>query len=198
MTRVGKRSATRKELERATMVGAALAAWAAGGNLRSFPWRCWRDPYRVTVTEVLLQRTRAEAVGGMLQTFFEKYPSWPSLANADPLELSAVLQPIGLHMRRSATLIDLASAFIERGSSIDETLPGVGQYVARAAAVSLRNAPEAMVDSNFVRIIRRVFEGPWLADYRYDTRLQAIASAIVEISAMYPSLVTLYRFVKPS
>ncbi len=179
MTRLARRSATRAELEQAKTIGAGLATWAADGNLRSFPWRAWRDPYRVTVTEVLLQRTRAETVRELLPGFFKRYPSWRRLAGAEEADLSVVLQPIGLHRRRSRSLIALASAVVAHGPPVDESLPGVGQYVARAAAVSLRNAPEAMVDTNFVRIVRRAFEGPWMADYRYDPRLQAIASTIV-------------------
>jgi A/G-specific adenine glycosylase len=58
--------------------------------------------------------------------------------------------------------------------------PGVGQYISRAIAVGVRNEPLAMVDSNWVRIVHRIFGGRWLSDYRFDSRLQSIALSIVE------------------
>lgn len=179
MSRSARPSATIPDLHKAKVIGGLLDEWAAEGNLRAFPWRAWRDPYRVTVTEVLLQRTRAETVKEMLPGFLVKYPDWSALAAADESALSALLQPIGLHRRRSRSLIDLASAVVVHGPSISESMPGVGQYVGRAVSVSISNAREAMVDSNFVRVIRRAFGGPWMADYRYDQRLQAIASQVV-------------------
>ena len=54
-------------------------------------------------------------------------------------------------------------------------LPGSGQYVARAAAVSSAGARVAMLDTNFERVIKRVFAGTWMADYRRDMRLAALA-----------------------
>jgi len=61
-----------------------------------------------------------------------------------------------------------------------EQLPGVGQYIGRSTRVSLHASREAMVDANFVRLLQRLFAGPWMADYRHDRRLQQLALAIVE------------------
>ena len=58
--------------------------------------------------------------------------------------------------------------------------PGVGQYIGRAVAVMGRGERAAMVDSNWVRVLHRVFEGSWMADYRYDPRLRALLQAIVD------------------
>ena len=163
----------------AGQLGLAIESWAAV-NLREFPWRAWTDLYRLTVTEVLLQQTAAPKVAAFVASWFERYPSWAELAAAPAEELEAALLPLGLHRRRAATLNRLALSFVEGPSADMASRPGVGQYISRAVAVALRGEAVAMVDVNFVRILHRAFDGPWKADYRYDSRLQALALAVVE------------------
>ena len=121
---------------------------------------------------------RADSVELFLPVFLARYPNWQSLAEAGP-ELAMVLQPLGLQVRKARTLTQLAQSMLRAPGVVDEERPGVGQYISRALAVSHRNAPVAMVDANFVRIVRRAFSGPWRSDYRYDPRLQAIAASVV-------------------
>ena len=86
-------------------------------------------------------------------------------------------------VRRAHTLLALASAVCTDGVNPESrSAPGVGQYISRAIAVGARNEPLAMVDTNWVRVIRRVFAGRWMSDYRYDSRLQSIAQAVVDAS----------------
>lgn len=116
-------------------------------------------------------------------SFFDRYPDWPRLTQASTADLELALAPIGLQARRAASLKNLARAVVEEG--IDpgsREAPGIGQYISRAIAVATRNEPVPMVDSNWVRVMRRVFAGAWTSDYRYDPRLQSIAHAIVEAS----------------
>ncbi len=177
MTRQTQASATRSDLRMAERIGKLLPPWYER-NGRRFPWRTWTDFYRLTVVEVLLQRTRAEQVEHHAGAFFDKYPTWEALAAARETELEVCLAPLGLHRRRSRALAALAQAKPSAGSRLDR-LPGLGQYISRAVAVASSNASVAMVDSNFVRIVRRVFEGGWMSDYRYDRRLQELASGII-------------------
>jgi A/G-specific adenine glycosylase len=167
-------------VERATTVGTVLRRWYARAG-RSFPWREWHDPYRLAVVEILLQRTRAETVAAFAEVFFARYPHWDALASASRAELEHALAPIGLHERRAASLIALSRLVTDQGLDPgSREAPGVGQYISRAIAVAARNEPVAMVDSNWVRVLRRVFGGGWMSDYRYDARLQSIAKAVVE------------------
>lgn len=147
---------------------------------RAFPWRDWTDPYRVTVAEVLLQRTRAEVVAAFLPAFLEKYRSWDGIAAARVEDLELDLARIGLQRRRADSLKLLAAWATDSGRLADATAPGVGQYIERAVRVALVGEALPMVDANFVRIVRRVFAGSWMADYRYDPRLQSVAHALVE------------------
>jgi A/G-specific adenine glycosylase len=166
------------ELRRASRIGAELAEWFARAG-RNFPWREWRDEYRLAIAEILLQRTRATTVAEFIGGFIERYPNPSSLAAAAPGELEAALRPIGIQRRRAVLLRAMAVSLSEQPELDWENRPGIGQYISRAIAVGARDAPVAMVDVNFVRITRRAFGGNWMADYRYDRRLQALAVAIV-------------------
>jgi A/G-specific adenine glycosylase len=180
--------ASKADVGIARLLGPLLESWY-GTSGRRFAWRFWRDEYRVLITEVLLQRTRADAVEAGALRFFARYPGWPELAMAKPADIAAQLQPLGLSARRARSLHALARYFA--GSPRDrayEDLPGVGQYIARATRVSMDGSAEAMVDSNFVRVLHRVFGGDWMADYRHDRRLQALALQVV-ISSSDPRVV---------
>jgi adenine-specific DNA glycosylase len=101
------------------------------------------------------------------------------LAAASEVELEECLRPIGIQRRRAAALKALADNLLADPRRPREDWVGVGQYISRAIAVGVENAPTAMVDTNFVRVVRRAFQGDWMSDYRYDVRLQALALAIV-------------------
>jgi A/G-specific adenine glycosylase len=148
-------------------------------NARSFPWRSWRDPYRLCVTELLLQRTTARAVANYVEAFLRRYPDPQSILAAPADQLRENLEPLGLSRRRTAALISAAEALSTGEDFSDPHGPGPGQYVRRAVAVGAHGASAAMVDANFVRILVRVVGGEWMADYRYDRRLQQLAYEVV-------------------
>lgn len=170
------------ELTTARDCGQRLARWYTVAG-RDYPWRHWRDLYRVLVTEMLLQRTTASVVAEFAPQFFDVFPSWASLATASLEQLEGRLAPIGLQRRRAKSLHGAALAVLSEPSTPLDALPGVGQYVERAVQVALNNAPLAMVDSNFTRMLRRIFPPPWRADYRFDPRLQSLALSVVEGAA---------------
>lgn len=152
---------------------------------RHLVWRDWTDAYRITIAEVLLQRTRAETVAGFLPKFLDTFPSWQAIANSRVDRLRRALKPIGLSDRRSRSLKELARVMVSTKAAMpDESMPGVGQYISRAVRVSTRGDTAAMVDSNFVRLIRRVFAPPWRAEYRTDSRLQTLAIEVVRTDCL--------------
>ena len=163
----------------ARLIGAAVAEWFQS-NGRDFEWRTWTDIYRLAVVEVLLQRTKAETVARFAPSFFTTYPSWTVLAASEVSALRGSLAPIGLADRKAHALKDLADHMLATGNHLSEEAPGVGQYIARAVAVTGNGSRLAMVDSNWVRVLHRIFAGKWMADYRWDPRLQALAQAVVE------------------
>jgi A/G-specific adenine glycosylase len=118
-------------------------------------------------------------VARYVASFLGRYPDPESLTLASPMELEQALAGLGLQRRRAASLRALAEVMLAKPDGPWASRPGVGQYISRAIAVGVDNESVAMVDSNFVRILRRVFHGPWMSDYRYDDRLQALASAAI-------------------
>ena len=155
-------------------IAAKLAVWGSV-HRRVYAWRTSRDEYTVVLAEMLLQRTRADVVAAFLPAFAERYGDWAALRSAEITELERALQPLGLQRRRARALKNLADVW----GTGRPSLPGIGQYIGRAIAVMLRGERWAMVDSNYVRVLRRIFAPPWGSDYRYDDRLQALARLIV-------------------
>lgn len=163
-----------------------LLGWYAHAG-RTFPWRRESTPrYVQVVSEVLLQRTRADVVAAFLPRFLASFPSWSRLATAEISQLEAMLQPLGLWRRRAIALQALGRAMERRRGRFPrsrgeiETLPGVGQYVASAAMLFCHGAREPLLDVNMARVVERFFRPRSLADIRYDPWLQAITRQIVD------------------
>lgn len=158
----------------------AVLDWANHGT-RSFPWRGDRNPYRVTIAEILLQQTRAENVAAIFDDFVGTYPNWSALARAALGELETRLRPLGLQRRRAAGLLALAQEVTRRGGGLPATsqelseLPAIGQYISRAIATQISAERCAAVDVNVARVLERVFGPRTLADIRYDPYLQTLA-----------------------
>lgn len=153
---------------------------------RRFPWRRrGASVYQKVVSEVLLQRTRAEVVGGFLPVFLERFPSWERLSGAPEKELRAFLRPLGLWRRRAASLKKLAAEMVLRKGRFPrsrveiESLPGVGQYIANAVMLFCHGASEPLLDVNMARVLERYFGPRTLADIRYDSYLQHLARRVL-------------------
>jgi A/G-specific adenine glycosylase len=162
-----------------------LLAWYAQ-NGRKFSWRRLRAScYEQIVSEVLLQRTRAESVDAVIGHFLERYPDWEALATAGRDDLREFLRPLGLWQRRADSLTRLACAVVTLegkfpSSRVElEQLPAVGQYVASAILMFVHGQPEALLDTNMSRVLERYFGPRDLVDIRYDPYLQALARRFV-------------------
>ena len=141
----------------------AVISWASS-NMRNFPWRKERDPYKTLVTEILLRRTTASAVFRIYEKFFARYSTIDRLANAEEEELKALLSTIGYHVQRAKILKEISTFLVQKyGGEIPRTLeellkiPHVGPYISRAILSFCYGVPAAVVDSNVERIIRRMF-----------------------------------------
>lgn len=131
---------------------------------RDYPWRHTTDPWRVYVTEILLQRTRADAVADIYEEFFARFPSPSALLESDEEAIYSQIKSLGFGNQRTRTLKEAAELCVIQ---YDGTVPAdldalqqpwrVGPYSARACLLFAFNQPLALVDSNIVRIIERVF-----------------------------------------
>lgn len=139
----------------------ALLAWFRA-NARELPWRARRDPYRVWVSEVMLQQTRVEAVLGAYQRFLAAFPTIEALAAAQEPEVLARWSGLGYY-RRARSLHAGARVVVERhGASLPssreelERIPGIGAYTAGALLSIAFGRPEPAVDANVARVVARV------------------------------------------
>ena len=156
---------------------------------RFFPWRRARESqYRLVVTELLLQRTKAETVRNYYETFFSRFPNWKSLAQASETVIGEALKPLGLWQRRTLVLKRLASAMVARNGRFPskreeiDSLPGVGQYVGNAIELFCQHRPRPLLDASMARVLERYFGPRKLADIRYDPYLQALSRRVVDHS----------------
>ncbi len=138
-----------------------LLAWY-DANKRDLPWRESRDPYRVWVSEIMLQQTRVAAVIEHYRRFLERFPAVQKLAQARESSVLAAWSGLGYYRR--ARMLHAAAKVIaqERGGKFPETaeqwrtLPGIGRYTAAAIASIAFDEPVAVVDGNVERVLQRV------------------------------------------
>jgi A/G-specific adenine glycosylase len=149
-------------------VGAALLAWY-DANARTLPWRAppgppATDPYRVWLSEVMLQQTTVAAVRPRFEAWVARWPTVAALAAADEAEVMAAWAGLGYYAR-ARNLLKAARAVAERGGFPDDeaglrALPGLGAYTAAAVAAIAFGRRAVVVDANVERVVARLFALP--------------------------------------
>lgn len=186
ITQFGHRSLDRAEI---FFFRESLLTWRLSFS-RNFPWRQnGASRYTQIVSEVLLQRTRAETVSAFWPTFIGRYPSWRAIARSTVAEVREALQPLGLAEQRAPRLHALATIIAARNGRFPKTrealeaLPGVGQYIANAIFTFCHGAPKPLLDVNMARVVERFFGPRKLSDIRHDPYLQELTAHLVGGSA---------------
>jgi A/G-specific adenine glycosylase len=141
----------------------ALLDWYDGAR-RDLPWRARpgenADPYKVWLSEIMLQQTTVKAVIPYFETFVAKWPAAGALAAASRDEVLAAWAGLGYYSR-ARNLYACAQAVARDGFPTSEAalrgLPGVGAYTAAAVAAIAFGEPAAVVDGNVERVIARLF-----------------------------------------
>ena len=140
----------------------ALRSWYRI-NARNLPWRRTNDPYRIWVSEIMLQQTRVDTVLHYYDRFLDRYPDAASLAHADRDELLKVWEGLGyyrraLNLNRAARIImDQMGDILPRTAENWASLPGIGRYTAAAIASIAYGEPVAVLDGNVKRVLARLF-----------------------------------------
>ena len=139
-----------------------LLGWY-GKAARALPWRRTRDPYRIAVSEFMLQQTQVSRVEQFYPRFLERFPTIEKLAAARPKAVREAWEGLGYY-RRASNLHALSRVVGETyGGKLPsdpaelDKLPGVGRYTAGAIACFAYEKPVPAVDTNVNRVIRRVF-----------------------------------------
>jgi len=131
-------------------------------NARDLPWREDRDPYRIWVSEIMLQQTRVAAVIAHYHEFLRRFPTVEKLAAAREASVLAAWSGLGYYRR--ARMLHAAAKVVVRelGGEFPTTsdewraLPGIGRYTAAAVASIAFDEPVATVDGNVERVLRRL------------------------------------------
>ena len=164
----------------------SVCRWFAE-NGRSLPWRETADPYRIWLSEIMLQQTRIEAVIPYYRRFLEAFPDPASLAEADDGTLMKLWEGLGYYSR--ARNLKKAAGVIVRDyggalppdADLLRSLPGIGAYTAGAIASVAFGLPEPAVDGNVLRVVSRI------CAMEDDVLLPAVKKAVTEaLRAVYP------------
>jgi A/G-specific adenine glycosylase len=155
------------------------------------PWRATRDPYRIVVSETMLQQTQVERVIPLYQAFLARFPTFAALAAADAGDVVRAWRGLGYNSR-AIRLHALARAVVERhgGELPRETgalraLPGIGAYTAAALRAFAFEIDDAAVDVNLRRVIHRVAFGLEHPPLAADRALDMLAIAAVPRGAAH-------------
>ncbi|KUM26631.1 A/G-specific adenine glycosylase [Mesorhizobium loti] len=152
-------------------IAARLLAWYDAHH-RDLPWRVTPgafargtrpDPYRIWLSEVMLQQTTVEAVKAYFRTFIEKWPTVAALAAAPAEDVMKAWAGLGYYSRARnlKACADIVAA--QRGGRFPDTeaglkeLPGIGAYTAAAVAAIAFDRPAAVVDGNVERVVSRLY-----------------------------------------
>lgn len=141
-----------------------LLAWF-DAHARDLPWRRSSDPYRIWVSEIMLQQTRVTAVLDYYARFLAMFPTVAALAAAEEADVLAAWSGLGYYrrakqMRQAAQVVVREhQGILPRTAEQLRRLPGIGQYTSSAIASIAYGEPAAVVDGNVERVLLRLFPG---------------------------------------
>lgn len=157
-------------------------------NRRDFPWRKTQEPYKILIAEIMLQRTKAEQVVPVYERFIEKYSDLHSLSKAPVSELEKEISSLGLE-KRAQGLRKLAEQLMEEHkgripNSRNELvkLHWVGNYIANALLCHAFGLDVPTVDSNFARVLVRVFSLESKTPAQKDKRIWIFAQSFMPLA----------------
>ena len=163
----------------------SLLAWYRRHG-RDLPWRRTREPYRILVSEIMLQQTQVERVLPKYEEFLDRYPTVRALAGAPIDEVRRLWYPLGYNVRPLRLHAIACEAVARYGGRLPDTadalraLPGVGRYTAGAVLAFAHGRDVAVLDTNVRRVLGRVFLGPRrLRRLRGEKALGELAASLV-------------------
>ena len=169
----------------------ALLRWYAVHGRTHLPWRRTRDPYRIVVSETMLQQTQVERVIPLFEAFVARMPSFVALAAADAGDVVRAWRGLGYNSR-AVRLHALARAVVARhGGALPSdvaalrALPGIGAYTAAAVRAFAFDLDAVAVDVNLRRVVHRVAFGLEHPPRATDAELDAHAAAALPRGAAH-------------
>jgi len=140
-----------------------LLKWYDGCK-RNLPWRKDKDPYKIWVSEIMLQQTRVEAVKPYFEKWVERFPTLESLARAQEEEVIQYWQGLGYYSRARNLLQGVREVAATYGGQVPSNrcevigLSGIGDYTAGAILSIAYNKREPAIDGNVLRVFSRLYD----------------------------------------
>ncbi len=163
-----------------------VIGWQRQHGRHALPWQKTRDPYRVWLSEIMLQQTQVTTVLGYYERFLARFPDVSALAAAPLDDVLALWAGLGyysrarhLHRCAQAVVAEHGGQF-PRSAAVLATLPGIGRSTAAAIAAFCFDERAAILDGNVKRVLTRVLGfGDDLAEVRHERTLWAQAEALL-------------------
>src|SRR5512140_2944355 len=139
-----------------------LIRWYARHG-RDLPWRRTRDPYRILVSEIMLQQTQVERVIDFYARFLQRYPTMEALAASSEPQVREAWDGLGYYARARNLHRTARQVTTEHDGKLPDDpvaiqrLPGIGRYTAGAVLSFAYGKDAAILDTNAARVLRRVF-----------------------------------------
>lgn len=161
-------------------------------NRRDLPWRNTTDPYKILVSEIMLQQTQVNRVIPKYEEFLQKYPTLEALAQAPVEEVKKTWYPLGYNIRPIQLHSIAREAVVTYGGKLPDTaesllaLRGIGRYTLGALLSFAFGKDAPILDTNAARVIHRVFLGD--GDYRApkaQKRLWELAETLIPKGKAY-------------
>lgn len=142
---------------------------------RKLPWRQTRDPYKILVSEVMLQQTQVERVKLYYADWFKQFPDWSALARASNAEVIRAWAGLGYN-RRALSLRDIARAVVADGLPASQSgwlqLKGIGPYTSAAIVAFALHEKTMPIDTNIRRVLGRLWLGKPYPQPASDAQIQ--------------------------
>lgn len=163
-----------------------IVAWQRQHGRHALPWQQTRDPYRVWLSEIMLQQTQVSTVLGYYERFLARFPDVAALAAAPADEVLALWAGLGyysrarnLHRCAQAVVAEHGGAF-PRSAEALARLPGIGRSTAAAIAAFCFDERVAILDGNVKRVLTRALGfGDDIAQARHERALWALAQELL-------------------
>ena len=145
-----------------SVIATPLLEWYAKEG-RTLPWRDIGDPYRILVSEIMLQQTRVSTVLGYYPAFIERFPTVSALAAASEDEVLTMWSGLGFYRRArnlhacARQLVSTYGAAVPSDPDSLRSLPGIGRYTVGAILSAAHNAKLPILDGNVIRVLSRLF-----------------------------------------
>ena len=159
-------------------------------NKRDFPWReKGISNYELILSEILLQRTRAETVAKYYSTFFNKFPDWDNLIKANKQDLELIFKPLGLYKHRANRLIKIIEEYKEKNGVLPRNKNELQEssmstlYISNAYELFILNHRAALIDVNMSRLLGRFFYPKEFKDVRKDKIIQELAHNVINVKS---------------